>query len=121
MHVLMQRLQHQSVAAERHHDVGAGRIVIAVQLCQLRQRLLGLRACARDEGDPVISLGRGHGIAGSCWALKGAGARKVVYTTLAVLVEIASSRGMSPGSRDQAPPNTAKLARFADASELSQL
>jgi hypothetical protein len=27
--------------------------------------LLGLGACARYEGDPVISLGRGHGIAGS--------------------------------------------------------
>ena len=65
MHMLMQRLQHQSVAAERHHDVSAGRIAIAVELCELGQRLLGLGACARDEGDPVISLGRGHGIAGS--------------------------------------------------------
>ena len=66
-HVLMQRLQHQSVAAERHHDVGIGGIVIAVELDQLRQRLLGFRAGARDEGDPVISLGAGHGIAGSYW------------------------------------------------------
>ena len=31
-HVLVQRLQHQSVAAERHHDVGLVGVVIAVQL-----------------------------------------------------------------------------------------
>ncbi len=67
MHVLMQRLQHQSVAAERHHDVGIGGIVVAVKRGELRKRLLGLGARARDEGDPFISLGRGHGIAGSCW------------------------------------------------------
>ena len=38
-HVLVQRLQHQSVAAERHHDVGVGRIVIAIELRELGQRL----------------------------------------------------------------------------------
>jgi hypothetical protein len=61
-HVLMQRLQHQSVAAERHHDIGIVRIVIAVEPGQLRQRRLRLGACARNEGDPVISLGAGHGV-----------------------------------------------------------
>jgi len=59
-HMLMQRLQHQSVAAERHHDIGIGGIVVAVKLRQLLKRLLGLRACAGKEGNPVISLGRGH-------------------------------------------------------------
>ena len=89
MHVPMQRLQHQSVAAERHHDIGVGGIVIAVKPRQLRQRLLGFRAGARDEGDPVISLGRGHGISRAHAGAReiGCGA-KVVYTTWAVLVEI---------------------------------
>ena len=82
-HVLVQRLQHQSVAAERHHDIGVGGIAIAVELGQLRQRLLGLGAGARDKGDPVISLGRGHGIASSCRRRTESGAREVVYTTLA--------------------------------------
>ena len=31
-HVLVQRLQHQPVAAERDHDVGVGGIAIAVEL-----------------------------------------------------------------------------------------
>jgi hypothetical protein len=31
-HVPVQRLQHQSVAAERHHDIGRGRIVTAVHI-----------------------------------------------------------------------------------------
>src|SRR5712671_2304693 len=66
-HVLMQSLQHQSVAAERHHDIGLGGIVIAIELYQLCKRLLGLRDGARDEGDPVISLRASHGIAGSYW------------------------------------------------------
>jgi len=61
--------------------------VIAVELCQLGERLLGFRACTRDKGDPVISLGAGHGIAGSFWR-DAEGASGVVYTTLAVLVEI---------------------------------
>jgi hypothetical protein len=59
-HVPVQRLQHQSVTAERHHDVGIIGIVIAVELGQLRQRGLRLDACARDKGDPVVSLGGGH-------------------------------------------------------------
>src|SRR3981081_4586768 len=63
----MQSLQHQSVAAERHHDIGVGGIVIAVELYQLCKRLLGLRDGARDEGDPVISLRASHEIAGSYW------------------------------------------------------
>ncbi len=72
-HVPVQRLQHQAVAAERHHDVGVCGIVIAVQLRQLRQRRLRLRAWARDEGDPVISLGAGHGISGSSRRAGGSG------------------------------------------------
>ncbi len=61
----MQRLQHQSVAAERHHDIGIIGFMIAVELDELRQRLLGLRDSARDKRDPVVSLGAGHGFAGS--------------------------------------------------------
>jgi hypothetical protein len=87
MHLLMQRLQHQSIAAKRHHDIGLVGIVISVQPGQQRQRLLGLRPWARDEGDPVVSLGRGHGIAGSYGRDREGGA-EVVYTTLAALVEI---------------------------------
>ena len=64
-HVPVQRLQHQSVAAERDHDIGVVGIVVAVQPRQLRQRRLRLRASARDEADPVISLGTGHGMADS--------------------------------------------------------
>ena len=66
-HVLMQRLQHQSVAADRDHDVGIVRLAIAVEIDQLGQRLLGLRAGARDKGDAIISLGAGHGMTGSLW------------------------------------------------------
>src|SRR6267378_5604695 len=87
-HMLMQRLQHQSVAAERHHDIGVGGIVIAVKPYQLCKRLLGLRDGARDEGDPVISLRAGHGIAGSYWRWNRIGCAEVVYTTLAALVEM---------------------------------
>ena len=59
-HVPVQRLQHQSVAAKRHHDIRLGRVAIAVKLDQRRQRLLGFRHGARDKGDPVISLGAAH-------------------------------------------------------------
>jgi hypothetical protein len=67
MHVLMQRLQHQAVAAERDHDIGLRSGMIAVELRQLLKCLLGFLAGTGDEGDPVIALGRGHGIAYSCW------------------------------------------------------
>src|SRR6266446_4277210 len=87
-HVLVQRLQHQTVAAERHHDVGLSGVVVAVEPDQVGKRLLGLRAGTRDEGDPVISLGRSHGIAGSSFGARAIGCAEVVYTTLAVLVEI---------------------------------
>src|SRR5271169_4372038 len=60
----MQRLQHQSVAAERDHDVRLFRIVVAVERNELCQRLLGLCARTSDEGDLLISRGGGHGIAG---------------------------------------------------------
>jgi hypothetical protein len=81
-HLGVQRLQHQAVAAERNHDVGIVRIVIAVTPCQLRQRVLGFRARARDKGDAVVLLGRGHGSR----AHDGAKAR-VVYTIFPALVE----------------------------------
>src|ERR1700677_1110006 len=101
--MLMQRLQHQSVAAERHHSVGAFGIVIAIEFGELGECLLGLGACACDHGDPGLSLGGGHGIAGSSGALKGTGARKVVYTTLAGLVEIANSREVAGSGAACAP------------------
>ena len=88
MHMLMQRLQHQSVAAERHQDIGVDGVAIAIEYCQLRKRLLGLHAGARDEGDPFISLRRGHGIASSYRCKSGSGCAGVVYTTLAGLVEV---------------------------------
>jgi hypothetical protein len=47
---------------------------------------------------------------GLIWALTEAAARKVVYTTLAVLVEIANSRGVA-GSGD-IPANHACLSQF---------
>jgi hypothetical protein len=55
--MLVQGLQHQSVAAERNHDVGIGGRAISVELAKLRERLLSLLAGARDKGDPVVSLG----------------------------------------------------------------
>src|SRR3954451_7609021 len=85
-----QRLQHQSVAAERHHDVGLVGILIAVELDELRQRGLRLGACARDKGDPVVSLGGGHRTTNSRVAAGwvGAGLRRARLYTLLGLVEI---------------------------------
>ena len=77
--MLVQRLQHQAVAAERDHDIGIAGLVIAIERRQLRQRLLGLRAGARDKGDPVISLGAGHGINGLGLKLEGSAVPEVVY------------------------------------------
>jgi hypothetical protein len=77
----VQRLQHQSVAAERDYDIGSVRIVIAVKSHQLAKRLLGLGAGARDKGNLAESLG--HRVAICC-----NGRRMVVYTTLPVLVEM---------------------------------
>src|SRR5215207_9852874 len=87
----VQRLQHQSVAAERHHDVGVVGIMIAVELGQLRQRSLRLGACARDKGNPVVSLGGGHRTTNS-WVtpgLGGAGLRRARLYTIGRLVEMA--------------------------------
>src|ERR1700682_889742 len=67
MHLLMQRLQHQSVPPPWPPARGVGGIVIAVEIDELRQRSLRLGAGARHERDPVISLGAGHGIADSSW------------------------------------------------------
>ena len=58
--MLMQLLQHQSVAAERNHDVGIGGRAISVEFGELREPPLGFVTGARDEGDLVISLGRTH-------------------------------------------------------------
>src|SRR6266702_1921513 len=133
-HMLMQRSQHQSVAAERHHDVGIGRIVIAVKLRKLRQRLLGLRARAGKEGNPVISLGRGHvglalGLRAHVGAEKDRVRANVVYTTLAGLVEIGSPVGNVTRSRNAreskagyhcAVANHANLARFRARTRIIQ-
>ena len=101
-----------AAAAERHHDVGIGGIVVAVKLRQLLKRLLGLRARAGKEGNPVISLGRGHvglalGLRAHVGAEKDRERANVVYTTLAGLVEIGSQAGMS---RDRVMRGKAKLA-----------
>src|SRR5271156_1820529 len=62
MHVLMQRLQHQAVAAERDHHIRIRWGMITVGRNQLRQGLLRFCAGARDKGNPVIWLGCGHEI-----------------------------------------------------------
>src|SRR4029077_9356511 len=56
-HVLVQRLQHQSVAAECYHDVRVRGVAIAVKPGELRQRGLRLRSRARDKGDPLELAG----------------------------------------------------------------
>ncbi len=53
-HVAMQGLKHQAVAAERDDDVGLAGLDVAVTLGKARQRLLGLGAGTRDEGDPLV-------------------------------------------------------------------
>ena len=50
-HVLVQGLQHQPVAAERHDHVGFGRIGVAVARLKLPKGLARLRRLAGDEGD----------------------------------------------------------------------
>jgi hypothetical protein len=82
----MKRLQHQSVAAERHHDISVGGRVITISRDKLRKRRLGFGAGTGDKGDPIISLWLAHEH-GSHWRGK-AVPPWVVYTTLAVLVEI---------------------------------
>jgi hypothetical protein len=51
--------------------------------------MLGLVAATRDKGDPVISLGAGHGIARS-HLREGSRRAGVVYTRSAVFVETAA-------------------------------
>ena len=75
MHVPVQRLQHQPVAAERHHDVGTVGVMAAVELDELLQRRLRLGAGARDEGDFLVSLGHGYSQLGASQMRRG-----VVYT-----------------------------------------
>ena len=59
-HLLVQRLQHQAVAAERNDDVSLGWTVIAVGFHQAGERLLRLHTGTRDKGDPLISRGFDH-------------------------------------------------------------
>ena len=56
-HVLVQRLQHQAVAAERDDDVGLGGIAIAVERVQLRQRRLRLGAALATKAIRSYRLG----------------------------------------------------------------
>jgi len=86
MHLLMQGLQHQSVAAKRHHDIGLGGIVIAVKRYQFRQRLLGLTPALATKAIRLYRLGWSWDC-GLVLALMEKGA-EVVYTTLAILVEM---------------------------------
>jgi hypothetical protein len=64
VHVLVQRLQHQAVAAERDHDIGLLGVAIAIVPGELDIGGLRLAARAGDEGDPVVSRGFGHGLSG---------------------------------------------------------
>ena len=54
-HEPAQRLQHQPVAAQRHDDVGALRLDVAVVLAQPLFGLLGLRERACHKGDPLVA------------------------------------------------------------------
>ena len=95
MHVPVQRLQHQSVAAERYHDVGVGRIVIAVELRPAAPAPAGPpRRRSRRRRSGHIAGGWSWDPSGSVSAAGGTlvAARKLVYTTLAVLVEIRSPK-----------------------------
>jgi hypothetical protein len=48
----VQRLQHQSVAAERHHDLGLARRHLAVAVAQHRRRVDRVGCFAGDDRDP---------------------------------------------------------------------
>ncbi len=54
-HEAAQRLQHQPVAAQRHDDVGALRLDVAVLLAQPLFGLLGLRERACHKGDALVA------------------------------------------------------------------
>ena len=56
-HQPVQGLQHESVAAQRHDDVGAFRGDVAVARDKPRVGVLRFRARSRDEGQPVGSDG----------------------------------------------------------------
>ena len=51
LHEVVQGLQHQPVAAERHDDVGGFRLAIAISFAQPLIGLARLRRLAGDEGD----------------------------------------------------------------------
>ena len=90
MHQAMQRLQHQTVAAERHHYVGVFRRVVGVDLCELLKRLLGLDTGTRHEGDTLV-LGRDAHLGSArvtAANARGPGrARCLVYTSFDPIVE----------------------------------
>ena len=88
-HVLVQRLQHQPVAAERHDDIGIRSLAIAVELGELGKCCLRFGAFLGDEGDLFVALWGGHRTTNSLEApwKRTAIAPRLVYTTLASLVE----------------------------------
>src|SRR5581483_11873014 len=85
-HLPVQRLQHQSIAAEGHHDVGFLRCAIAVNLRQLRERGLRFGHGARDKGNLVVSLGSTHQLEARCRRDNGLGPRRLYIQ--AALVEV---------------------------------
>ncbi len=68
VHVLVQGLQHEPVAAQRDDGVGFLGRYVAVQLRQGRKRAAGLRHLAGDERD-LLELLRYSGHVGSCNSL----------------------------------------------------
>src|SRR6185436_12808273 len=82
----MKRLQHQTVAAERNHDLGLFRGHVAVTRGECALRGFGFFVRARDEGDLVVALhGFVHGNDMRMAAMKDEPV--LVYTTYPSLVE----------------------------------
>jgi hypothetical protein len=60
----VQCLQHEAVAAERHHDIGLLGVVLAVDPPQAQQRRLRLLGRSRDEREALGLCGTfSHGMA----------------------------------------------------------
>jgi hypothetical protein len=57
-HEAMQAPQHETVAAERHDDIGGLGIGVAIFFGQPLQRALRFRALARDESNPLVTSRR---------------------------------------------------------------
>jgi hypothetical protein len=62
-HIVVQRLEHQPVAAQRHDHVGLALVDVAVAFLQLREGGLRGFAAGSDEGD----LAEGHGASIRSW------------------------------------------------------